>query len=518
MNKEETLKKYLRILKEVDVHEPLKNIFVSKGYRAYVTHNPKEKGKDIVATNEKENLLITVKKGDIDTSKWNTDVHPTLTKLTRTDINHSQIKEDLPRRYILIFTGELKPMVANFIAEVNNKQTKLGEPIVEYWDINNVVSEFDNHLMNSQLFMNDDLVEILISIKTDRFDSKAIRQYIDNHCLDQKPVILNLITLFILRKSQEVHNIYGFFFFMEYLLVKFWSNSILDNQVKVTSSTQFDALNAVYTKEMDLWLKNSKGLIFEKFGLFDRNAKVWSEIIGYPLRTHNFLRRICYMLLVSEDDKRYLEILTALLKNNLHVLSMPIFEFHFNTIGLGIISLIRNNKLAEARDWFNNIVHNLILHFHDGYGILPLGKDVCKVGEYILKKNTTELCFIRFLLLEFSYILDDRESYEAIVKWMDSTLSNRIVKDLLLPLEKNESELYADEVLNFQEFRLEVSGNWEIDKKNYFTVLQKITRKYTTYKEKKSYILLLIDSMYHDRLLQDMWRVTCLSKMEGSTR
>lgn len=52
MNRKETLKNYLKILQEVEIHEPLKKFFGAKGYRAYITHNPNEKGKDIIATDE----------------------------------------------------------------------------------------------------------------------------------------------------------------------------------------------------------------------------------------------------------------------------------------------------------------------------------------------------------------------------------------------------------------------------------------------------------------------------------
>jgi hypothetical protein len=508
MNKKETLKKYLKLLKEVDVHEPLKKIFTSKGYRAYVTHNPNEKGKDIVATDEVENLLITVKKGDIDTAKWNRDVHPTLTKLTRTNINHSQIKEELPRRYILVFTGELKPMMANTIAEINNKQKELGEPIVEYWDINNLVDEFDKNLMNSQLFMNDDLIELLISIKKEEVNSNFVKQYVDNHCLHQKPVILNLILLLILRKSQQVHNIYAFFYFIEYLMIRIWSNDNFQNYNKRGKLSLFDEVNALYVNELELWLQKNKKLLSSKFGLFDDNAKVWSEVIGYSLRTHNFLRRICYLLLnSSKDTTQYVKILTKLLDNNLHVLSMPIFEFHFNTIGLGIISLIENKRIVEAQDWYKNIVRNLIFHFYEGYAVLPVGQDICKVGHYALKKKSIELTSVISILLEFSYILEDKDSYEMILNWINYRFSNRTIRERLLPIEKYESEIYADEILNYQELRIELSGNWTKDKKNYFNMLQKITRMYSFYTKKRIFVPLLIDSIYKDRLLQEIWRI-----------
>ena len=505
MNEKETLKNYLKILQEVDVHEPLKNVFTSKGYRSYVTHNPNEKGKDIIATNDKENLLISVKKGDIDSSKWNRDVHPTVTKLIKTDINHSQVNENLPRRFILVFTGELKPMMADTIAEMNKNQHKLGEPIVEYWDINNLVNEFDEHLMNSSLFMSEDLNEVLLSIKKDTFNTKSFKQYIDDQCLDKEPVILNLILLLILRKSQKVNNQYAFFFFIEYLLMKIWSKNSLESNLKVLDSSLFDAINSNYVNELQTWIQKNKNIVNKKFGLFDDKAKIWSEIVGYPLRTHNFLRRICYLMLNSDNPKTYLNLLVNLLENNLHVLSMPIFEFQFNTVGLGLNTLIHASKLVEAKDWYKNIVRNLIFHFHEGYGILPLEKSICETGDFVLKKNKVGLTSTIFILLEFSYILDDEESYKIIINWINNNFSNRIVKETLLPIEKNEFELYTERILNYQELRIDLSGIWDIDKKNYYNMLEKITRQYTM--GHKNYILLLIDSVYKDRILQEIWRV-----------
>lgn len=250
MYKSRTLRNYLKSLEEKELYEPLKNIFIGKGYRTIITHGSHEKGKDLIGTNDRENILINVKKGSIDSQKWKTDVHPSLEIMMKTPLKYVEFSQSLPQRFLLIFNGDLQPKVAEDLKNINDFNIAQKIPIVEYWDINKLIEELDRHLLKSHLISgrnyDEELEAIILSISKNNFSIDKIRSFIDRNYDPNQNELFQLITIFILKRSENVDNIYAYFYFMEYLLVKIWRGKFETGDMEDISN--FNTTNSIYIR------------------------------------------------------------------------------------------------------------------------------------------------------------------------------------------------------------------------------------------------------------------------------
>ena len=66
-----TIKKILLTFNEEHLYAPLQELFTLKGHQTRIIHGAHERGKDLIATKPGDyNLLISVKKGDINKDRW----------------------------------------------------------------------------------------------------------------------------------------------------------------------------------------------------------------------------------------------------------------------------------------------------------------------------------------------------------------------------------------------------------------------------------------------------------------
>lgn len=223
-----------------------------------------------------------------------------------------------------------------------------------------------------------------------------------------------------------------------------------------------------------------------------------------------------------------MKLLLKIIDNNGFVVSMPLAEFQFNDIGLAMIILYKERKVVEARMWLFSLIENLTLHFSLDYNVLPLNNEIKDIPNCILTSTKElELGTIISILLEFTYIFDASESYHILTNWIMSESvaklidSNTIkpaklidgstIKEILLPDEQFELELYDKELLHLAEYQINFPGIWEVDKQRYHQRINKITRNYSF--NQRAHILILLSSIYKDRILQDIWRCFVVNTM-----
>lgn len=284
-------------LKEEDLYEPIQDLFTVRGYKVRNVHGTHERGKDFIVTepHNKYNLLISVKSGNITKTRWNSEVFSSVDQMLKRPINYVGTNETIPKKIMLITNGYLTPEVSGLIDDINNfnKKHNLSELIV--WDIIEMTNEFYKDLISIQLIgkkYNESLQKILHLITEDYFDKKSIRTFINKNLSLESNEFLSfkLMSLYILQKSKQ-KNIYAFFYFTEFLLIKLWRLIYTDKSFACLKL--FDEIHEIYILVLEEWTNT---LNYEKDGLFDKESNYIYEMIHYPLRTFDVIRRISYII------------------------------------------------------------------------------------------------------------------------------------------------------------------------------------------------------------------------------
>ena len=77
---------------------------------------------------------------------------------------------------------------------------------------------------------------------------------------------------------------------MEYALVKIWEKIYRLNNYSLVD--KFDELHQMYMESVQHWMDSIET---GEFGLWDQNSRESLELIFYPLRTFDVIRRISYL-------------------------------------------------------------------------------------------------------------------------------------------------------------------------------------------------------------------------------
>jgi len=199
VNEEKIIQQFLSELLEKDLYEPIHDIFVAKGYEARIIHGYSELGKDLVATKRgSHNVVISVKRGDIDKSKWESEVESQLIQLIETPININDVDEALPKKPLLIISGKLTPMVSEMLAHRRNYYVQRGENPIEVWDLERLTREVHNQLLNVTLVGKDyfeDIQRLVLSITDKSFNKTQFFNFINKHLNFEKYSVFASISI-----------------------------------------------------------------------------------------------------------------------------------------------------------------------------------------------------------------------------------------------------------------------------------------------------------------------------------
>lgn len=512
---------FLSALDERDLYEPLKHLFLAQGYQVWIVHGVHEHGKDLVGTKPAEhNLLVNVKKGDIDQHRWKTDVSPSLEEMMKRPINHTGVEESLPRRPVFAFNGILLPAVDQKVNEFNEYYRKKGDPELEIWDINRLALEFHEHLLSINLVGDsylEDIQRLVFSISDKSLSRDYSNWFVDKHLHVKGSGFLafRLAVLYVLRRAEAKNNPYAFFHFAEYALVKMWQKmhelgdfSALDN---------FDAVHEIYLNFLESWSESLNALFGKKAGLVDWEAGQSLEIISYPLRTFDALRRIAYLgfcsLLNNQKEKgdTFANTILKIIANN-RAASTPLAEWNYGDLGLALTVLHATGHTSEARSWLFDLTDFLVSLYMQGYEVMPRGGQLSQIFHIIFPDRSKLLdeqsCLIP-LLFEFAIILRAPEAFSTFRKRLVPSLR---LYELGMPPENHELEIYQPKVINSVYREIHLPLTWRYALGNGHLVFRNLERRYTPIIHSRPQVLVLLSNVYRDRNFPEIWRQNTLSR------
>ncbi|MHB8637975.1 MAG: restriction endonuclease, partial [Fimbriimonadaceae bacterium] len=140
------------ISSERGFYVPFLALLQAMGYRdVHLVHGTQEKGKDFIAKSYdlSEQWVFQVKRGDIGTPEWRSDVHPQLLECATTGLSHPSFDRDLPRKIVLATTGVLNQEANDRAAEMPATLSKLGVTMFEVWSRPKLLELFLDHGLES---------------------------------------------------------------------------------------------------------------------------------------------------------------------------------------------------------------------------------------------------------------------------------------------------------------------------------------------------------------------------------
>jgi len=133
-----------RVTNERDIDAALVAYLGAVGYRdVHFTHGTAELGKDFIAksADRSEQLVLQAKKGDIATSEWRA-LRDQLWEAMRIGLSHPMFDRALPRRGILVLTGELAGGAKEQLARFNDELVADGKLPIEVWHREELIRRF----------------------------------------------------------------------------------------------------------------------------------------------------------------------------------------------------------------------------------------------------------------------------------------------------------------------------------------------------------------------------------------
>jgi hypothetical protein len=512
INQEKIIQQFLPELLEKDLYEPIHDIFVAKGYEVQITHGYSELGKDLVATRRgSHNVVISVKRGDIDKSRWESEVEPQLIQLMETPLNINNIEESLPKKPLLIVSGKLKPMVSQLLAHRRNYYMQRGENPIEVWDLERLTKEVHNHLLGVTLVGKpyfEDIQRLVLSISDKSYNKTEILNFINKYLSFEKFSVFKLSSSYVLRRCEHMNNSYAFFFFAESTLMQIWKRLLARKNFAL--SNKFDEIHELYIEGLEDWLKSDVGELKQNFGLCDLNNGL-SEFIEYPLRAFDTLRRLSYLALYyvlkqsNDDFRRIGQKIKIVINNNYPACRSPLCESNFNDLGLALTVLYMSGSHELAKKWLIDITDFIIVQSLTGHRLLPLGEKIENATDFLISTPFIEYnSHLLLLVLEFSVIFNLERVYGLIKPHIGTKV---FLQAKICPAVEYENEIYEEEMLHSRIIRIkEMQPTWS----EFIRLINKLIsdnkRDYSPVKERRPLLLILASNIFRDRYFPDVWR------------
>jgi hypothetical protein len=146
---------YLDSVSERHFDYPLTSLFHAMGfYDIHFTHGSREIGKDFIAkkliNGIEHQYAIQSKKGDINQSKFTSEVYPQLLLASISGLSHPQFDKNIPRRVVLVTTGRLVGNTPLILQELNNDlEMNYAKERVEFWGKEQLIPLFEEYGLSS---------------------------------------------------------------------------------------------------------------------------------------------------------------------------------------------------------------------------------------------------------------------------------------------------------------------------------------------------------------------------------
>jgi hypothetical protein len=296
-----------------------------------------------------------------------------------------------------------------------------------------------------------------------------------------------------------------FFYFIEYVLVKLWEKIYSLNDYSYID--KFDDLHDIYVDSLEQWMES---ISTNEYGLWDENSKESLELIFYPLRTFDVIRRVSYLgykyLLYSNEVKARScvdKLLQIIISNRSS--GTPLCESNYNDIGLALCVLYLTHHNVEARLWLYNLVDFLVFHYTQGYSTVPLEAETQEVYGFLFKRDSPKVQITSHLMLlffEFAGLLNASEVFETFRLQLPARVSC-----YELVMLANESIIYGENVIDAIETEIEsLEMTMPYFKVKHEERIRQWQKSFSPIVHKRPLILVLLSNIHRDRYFPEIWR------------
>ncbi len=500
------IKEYLSYLKEKDELDFLLcDLLTQKGY---ITDNePKsgvrQFGVDIQAHNQIETLLVVVKQGNI--TKNNFDSGPNAVRQSINEIVDAyslfMSDEDKENVVIIVATNGVmdENINKNWSGFVNNfTQHSFKKLKIEFWNIDKITDEIQNHLLNEHLFaseMQSRLRKALYFLDCADYSNKMHEIIIDN-CIGKlnssndksyKKLIseLYLLTQMICYYAANIKRYKICINISEYLILKYWayllSNNLFEQKKYITPLINF---MKSYEKWNELYFDTIKDICVSEYALTIYNSTehrvVLYEIIGY-LTSYGFY-------LAQKDNKnrsqKIIDALIPLININLLQFINPVFDNDISKIIMLFKYMKYFNRTDEIKILLDELVSESILRFRN-LKKYPAPSDTFEEAINIEMSLTEKMEPYRtsgfwgniLLLISTS---SDNQLFDSIIDFLNEDIS-KVTKCVWYFSKEEEIEYYDEYAMykmgtgvalstnSFEKLQIEVEALHEFYEKNKFS-------------------------------------------------
>uniref|UniRef100_UPI003F4B0023 hypothetical protein n=1 Tax=Brachyspira catarrhinii TaxID=2528966 RepID=UPI003F4B0023 len=468
------IKDYLDTFKEKDELDFLIcNILTADGYKlnSIPKTGYKQYGVDIHAENDNEILLIAVKKNNIDSSSWDSNknsVRPTLNEIRDSYFNIYHIKEKSKKiKIILANNGYINPdITTQWEGYINsNKSDNID---YENWNIDDLVNKCISILFNEILFtkeLQSDLRKVLYFLDEDNFSNRyfeiIVDKYLENIDLNsnknkiKKHIISFYTCISLINKYAIDLKIFKISInIIEYSIIKYWElinkNNLFEKYIYIDYLYK---LCDLYNQSNYLFLSEISS-ISKIYNSFNISNFVENRIIIYDVLS----RLSVFGLYLLDNDTLYSDTIQPIyytlydILNNNSIYQYPVYDNNAIEISMVLLFFYKwytikkeDYIIDDIKNMINNIVDGIIVRYkYDGkiFSFSDSYDEVLDIEINNFKPNAK--CSILFsVLLEWLVLLDERETYDILVRFINDNFKNITLQNWQIEYDKDdENSLY----------------------------------------------------------------------------
>ena len=486
------IREYLSMLKESkELDYLIPDLLLSMGLTPFSRPQigVRQDGVDIAAVGkdkedgEEKVFLITIKRGDIDRSSWDSGlqaVRPSLNEIIDCYIpNRLPVEyKSYPKKIILCCGGEIKQEVeGNWVGFAKNKRAAK-DLSFSFWGADYLSTMIEQNLLNEYLFPEEcrKLFRKSLAIidGTDegfKYYRNLVIKVLDNAPLEtpQKKIkalrTLNLALKVLFYWGQDENNLSVPYLASEYLILRSWdliksknpfrsnskSNKVTDEFLKILST--FNSITKAYLEKISPHCLVSDGLFLNSINsqeyfllVFDIMGKL--AVIGLS----QFFQSLFFNSEILLTNSRYVAFCLAKMIENHSISGSPPYDGHIIDISLAIILLYCTGHGDFASNWVEKIVDKC--HFAYKFGkYYPICTDSFEdlidmsMGNSRSKKELTEISSMFPILAEWIYLLNNENAYLKLSDMLKECLSHTNLQ-MWFPDKDTENLLFKENASN----------------------------------------------------------------------
>lgn len=452
------LRDYILSLKEEgELDVLISNLLFAKGIQPLTKtqKGTRQYGVDIVAKGKDADgtiklFIITVKQNDLSRKIWNSgtqSVQPSLEEIQDVYIRNlpSKLKK-MPCKIIVATNGEMKQAVEfNWNAYID-KHSITGEKEFEFWGINYLSIEVEEHLMNEHIFHNSSkqlLQKTLALIDLNEYDLRHFYKLIEQVLFDGKVKnqkdsirrirLLNLCQGMILKWGVDGENLKNVYLASERLILRLGDfmrenvffetkkiiaefSMVLEKRLEI-GQAYFEKIKA-HTFEEEALATFSKGIdieysliCFEQLGII---AQIGLERL-FMAETYRNARNYDLMHLHLRLAMDCCESLGSLIENN-PATSFVLYDDHLIDINLALTLFYQTGQFDSGKDYLSRLIKKIVEVFQTKKMFPLFIMDYSKLLDVYLENKEAEVnsSHLMILLAEWSLAYGSIINYDFI--------------------------------------------------------------------------------------------------------